>query len=212
MPSLSLFHNAFFSPFSVSPASLPPFSLHENKGTDVTVPLLIATSREQQLRRYQKEKKKKELFFLILQKPKSMVRLTLIARAADGLPLAEGLDAAAGGRDQALENAKQQARAVYKSLAGSSRGGGGGGGMNGFGAINGGNASTSTSSSSSSYSRQTVDAGGNVSVTATSNTNAALDLSVPPSPTPAHSALAHPLRFRHERSEPAPSWPTRWDT
>ena len=89
-----------------------------------------------------------------------MVRLTLIARAADGLPLAEGLDAAGGGRDQALENAKQQARAVYSSLAGSSRSGGGGGGMNGFGASgNSNNASTSTSSTS--YSRQSVDAGGN---------------------------------------------------
>ena len=84
-----------------------------------------------------------------------MVRLTLIARASDGLPLAEGLDAAAGGRDHALENAKQQARAVYKSLAGSSRSGGGG--MSGFGANGGGGASTSASSS---YSRQSVDAGG----------------------------------------------------
>ena len=90
-----------------------------------------------------------------------MVRLTLIARASDGLPLAEGLDAAAGGRDHALENAKQQARAVYKSLAGSSSRSGGGG-MGGFGGANGcGGGGASTSSSSSSYSRQTVDAGGN---------------------------------------------------
>ena len=88
-----------------------------------------------------------------------MVRLTLIARASDGLPLAEGLDAGGGGRDQALENAKQQARAVYKSLAGSSSSSSGrSGGMSGFGA-NG--ASTSSSSASSSYSRQSVDAGGN---------------------------------------------------
>ena len=88
-----------------------------------------------------------------------MVRLTLIARASDGLPLAEGLDAGGGGgRDQALENAKQQARAVYTSLAGSSsRSGGGGGGMGGFGGATGGGASTSASSS---YSRQSVDAGG----------------------------------------------------
>ena len=85
-----------------------------------------------------------------------MVRLTLIARASDGLPLAEGLDAAAGGRDHALENAKQQARAVYKSLAGSSsRSGGGMGG--GFGSNGGASTSTSTSTS---YHRQTVDAGG----------------------------------------------------
>lgn len=84
-----------------------------------------------------------------------MVRLTLIARASDGLPLAEGLDAASGGRDQALENAKQQARAVYRSLTGSSSSRSGGG-LNGFGA-SGGSASTS---SSSFYSRQSVDAGG----------------------------------------------------
>lgn len=83
-----------------------------------------------------------------------MVRLTLIARASDGLPLAEGLDAAAGGRDHALENAKQQARAVYKSLAGSSSRSGGGG--MGFGS----NGGASTSSTSTSYHRQTVDAGG----------------------------------------------------
>lgn len=87
-----------------------------------------------------------------------MVRLTLIARASDGLPLAEGLDAAGGGRDQALENAKQQARAVYKSLAGSSSRSGGGG-LNGFGA-SGGGGNASTSSTSSPYSRQSVDAGG----------------------------------------------------
>jgi len=83
-----------------------------------------------------------------------MVRLTLIARASDGLPLAEGLDAAAGGRDHALENAKQQARAVYKSLAGSSSRSGGGG--MGFGS----NGGASTSSTSTSDHRQTVDAGG----------------------------------------------------
>ena len=86
-----------------------------------------------------------------------MVRLTLIARASDGLPLAEGLDAAGGGRDQALENAKQQARAVYKSLAGSSSRSGGG--MGAFGGASGNGASASASSSSP-YSRQSVDAGG----------------------------------------------------
>lgn len=88
-----------------------------------------------------------------------MVRLTLIARASDGLPLAEGLDAAGCGRDQALENAKQQARAVYKSLAGSSSRSGGGG-MGGFGGANGGSGASTSTSASSSYSRQSVDAGG----------------------------------------------------
>lgn len=44
-----------------------------------------------------------------------MVRLTLIARASDGLPLAEGLDA---DKDPAVDAAKQQAKALFKRVGG----------------------------------------------------------------------------------------------
>ena len=44
-----------------------------------------------------------------------MVKLTMIARVTDGLPLAEGLD---DGRDQNdSEYYKQQAKAVFKNLS-----------------------------------------------------------------------------------------------
>jgi vesicle transport protein SEC22 len=44
-----------------------------------------------------------------------MVRLTLIARLSDGLPLAEGLDA---DKSPELEQAKAQAKAIFRRLAG----------------------------------------------------------------------------------------------
>jgi vesicle transport protein SEC22 len=42
-----------------------------------------------------------------------MVRLTLVSRVADGLPLAEGLDA---GKDAQLESCKAQAKALFKHM------------------------------------------------------------------------------------------------
>ena len=43
-----------------------------------------------------------------------MVKLTMIARVTDGLPLAEGLDA---GRDPQDEFYKQQAKSIFKNLS-----------------------------------------------------------------------------------------------
>lgn len=43
-----------------------------------------------------------------------MVKLTIIARVTDGLPLAEGLD---DGRDQDIEFYKQQAKLLFKNLS-----------------------------------------------------------------------------------------------
>lgn len=43
-----------------------------------------------------------------------MVKLTLIARVTDGLPLAEGLD---DGRDHQDELYKQQAKSIFKNLS-----------------------------------------------------------------------------------------------
>ncbi|GBF94460.1 hypothetical protein Rsub_06994 [Raphidocelis subcapitata] len=45
-----------------------------------------------------------------------MVRLTLIARASDGLPLAEGLDS---DKDPEIDAYKQQAKALFKRVGGS---------------------------------------------------------------------------------------------
>ena len=42
-----------------------------------------------------------------------MVRLTLVSRLSDGLPLAEGLD---GGKDAQLESCKAQAKALFKHM------------------------------------------------------------------------------------------------
>jgi len=50
----------------------------------------------------------------------NMVRLTLIARLSDGLPLAEGLDA---DKSPELEQAKAQAKAIFRRLAGGGAGG-----------------------------------------------------------------------------------------
>ncbi|XP_059658104.1 25.3 kDa vesicle transport protein SEC22-1-like [Cornus florida] len=44
-----------------------------------------------------------------------MVKLTMIARVTDGLPLAEGLDG--GGRDPQDEFYKQQAKSIFKNLS-----------------------------------------------------------------------------------------------
>ncbi|KAJ8619191.1 hypothetical protein MRB53_015377 [Persea americana] len=55
------------------------------------------------------------LFTLKASEEKKMVKLTMIARVTDGLPLAEGLD---DGRDQNdSEYYKQQAKAVFKNLS-----------------------------------------------------------------------------------------------
>ena len=43
-----------------------------------------------------------------------MVKLTMLARVADGLPLAEGLDSE---RQQNLEQYKQQAKTLFKKLS-----------------------------------------------------------------------------------------------
>lgn len=43
-----------------------------------------------------------------------MVKLTMIARVTDGLPLAEGLD---NGRDPQDEFYKQQAKSIFKNLS-----------------------------------------------------------------------------------------------
>lgn len=43
-----------------------------------------------------------------------MVKLTMLARVADGLPLAEGLDS---DRQQDLEQYKQQAKTLFKKLS-----------------------------------------------------------------------------------------------
>lgn len=43
-----------------------------------------------------------------------MVKLTMLARVADGLPLAEGLDS---DRQQDLEHYKQQAKTLFKKLS-----------------------------------------------------------------------------------------------
>ena len=43
-----------------------------------------------------------------------MVKLTMLARVADGLPLAEGLDS---DRAQDLEPYKQQAKTLFKKLS-----------------------------------------------------------------------------------------------
>ena len=43
-----------------------------------------------------------------------MVKLTMLARVADGLPLAEGLDS---DRQQDLEHSKQQAKTLFKKLS-----------------------------------------------------------------------------------------------
>ena len=43
-----------------------------------------------------------------------MVKLTMIARVTDGLPLAEGLDA---GQDPHNEFYKQQAKSIFKNLS-----------------------------------------------------------------------------------------------